>query len=145
MEAVRTKEGEVTFYSWRENIPSSEKIYICGGLRQKDANGNILATGQKDAHFARGLYRTSDPEIIEGLRKLIREGKNDMSENKEDYIKATLPVEKQAARNAALIAEKDKELNQSREEVSRLCAKLQEKAAAGDPRSKVKKSDEVPE
>lgn len=142
---VATKAEEVTFYSWREGIPSSEMIRISGGERQKDSNGNILASAEKHVRFAAGIYHAKDPEIIAGLRKLIRDGKGDMSENKEDYIKATLPVEKQAARNAAIIAEKDKELNQSREEVSRLRAKLQEKAAAGDPRSKVKKSDEVPE
>lgn len=121
---------QVTFYSWREGKPSSEKILVSGGQRVKDANNNILALPIKEAHFNQGLYRTDDPEIIESLRKLITRGKNDMSENREDYLKATLPIEKQSARNAALLAEKEKEIETSRKEVSELRKQLEDKAKA---------------
>lgn len=145
MQAVHTKDGVVTFYAWREGIPSCEKIRAYGGERQKDSNGTILASGEKHVQFAAGILHESDPIAIKELRKMIANGKDDMTEDREIFLKATLPIERQVKRNAELLAVKDKELNQSREEVSRLRAKLQEKAAAGDPRSKVKQSNEVPE
>lgn len=134
MAAAKEKEAkelkEVTFYAWRENIPSSEMIRCSGGERFKDAEGRVVNTGEKHAKFAAGIFRTKDPEIIAALRDLIANGKNDMSEDAEDYHKATLPLEKQSQRALALLKQKDDELTQVRHENSTLREQLEAKAKA---------------
>lgn len=144
MSEVEEKREEATFYCWNDKLPASETIRISGGERQKDANGNILALGLKEAHFVMGLCRTDDPETIRELRRIIKKGKPDMSEDKEKYLSAVLPPEKKSERATALLSAKEQELEQERRETSRLRTLLEEKAAK-EPRGRTAKASDLSE
>lgn len=121
---MQAKEGEVTFYSWIHKEPSSLTVRISGGQRVKDANsGAIMALEHKEVRFLMGILHTDDPETIEQLRKLIRNG-DTITEDKEVYLRHILKPEDLAKRTIAQntgLAKKNEELEK---EIAKLNAKL---------------------
>ena len=113
----------VTFYAFdKENKTGlGVTVSIRGGERSRDANGNKYSTEYVSAQFRNGIYRTSNPVIIEGLRKIAADKHSGITEDYEVYLDAILqPTEKERRLKA--------QLSEMREEKNRLLEKIKPSA-----------------
>src|ERR1700678_3473687 len=116
--------AEVTFYNWLgadengRHFPSGQIIHISGGQTNRAEGGT---KGDKvpvvEARFHNGIYKTGNPEIIAGLRKLIKRGNSAITEDREEFYKATLTakesMKRQVALNEKIIGENDELLQEN--------------------------------
>jgi hypothetical protein len=141
--AVEEKQEVATFYSWmgtagrageEHACPSSQVIYISGGDKRVANDGSVVKTPVKEAIFNKGVCRTSDPEIIAKLRKIIREHPGGLSENVEEYYAATLTPQDRVKRQVHLGQQVANERDELIRENQRLKEKLLEAGREESPR-----------
>lgn len=118
----------VTFFSWVENVGSSEIIHISGGQKIKDSNDRIMFTAESYVKFNMGILHTADPEAIKILRGFIKKGAN-ITEDREVFNRHVMEPAKQLDRAALLHAQDLEEKARLGEENSRLRAQLEAQAS----------------
>ena len=109
----------VTFFSCFEGRPSRQRINVCGGVKVKDANGQIaVVEPMLEAQFSDGKFTTDNPKIIAVLREKCKKAECGITEDREKYLSWVLSPEKQNERLAAKLAEAGKERNRLMEELA---------------------------
>jgi hypothetical protein len=114
--------AEVRFYHWVDKYPSGEIVRISGGDRRMSGDGSHFRTPMKEARFVHGVFVTSDPEIIDELRRIAKKD-NSFSENQEVFYEAVLSPEerlKRAASMGRIEAERNNELVRENSRLKRL-------------------------
>ena len=131
----------VMFYSWLgsdekgRKIPSSQVIYLGGGLKRVANDGQTVQTPVCEARFHNGVFQTNDPDKIAGLRLYIKKYPGGgVSENREDFYGATMTEQQKVTRAGILAAEKDGTIAQQSQEIDRLKKMLEEKGAEELPK-----------
>jgi hypothetical protein len=126
----------VVFYSWLgsdekgRKIPSSQVIYLGGGQKRVANDGQTVQTPLCEAKFHNGVFQTSDPEKIAGVRLYIKKYPGSgVTENREEYYAATMTDEQKVRRANALAGDMDQAINQQAQEIDRLKGLLEKKGA----------------
>lgn len=116
----------VMFYHWIGNHPSSEIIRVRGGQRQVAGDGQVMHVELLEAKFHNGMLQTSDPEIIALFRGKFGAPGSGITEDAEEYYSHVMTPEMAKRRTLVLNANLKAEVQQLREEKSRLVAQLEE-------------------
>lgn len=109
---------KVTFYCAVEGRPSNQQI-PCGGHREKDGAGRIVAAPFRVLAFVEGILRldADDEDGIRILRKLAKDKATGITEDREAYLDKVIPPERQVKRLEQQLAESRESENRLREQL----------------------------
>jgi hypothetical protein len=140
-QAVEQVQETVVFYSWLgsdekgRKIPSSQVIYLGGGQKRVANDGQTVQTPLCEAKFHNGVFQTSDPEKIAGVRLYIKKYPGSgVTENREEYYAATMTDEQKVRRANVLAGDRDQTISTLTLENDRLKKMLEEKGAEDLPK-----------
>jgi hypothetical protein len=147
-----TQQETATFYCWAgqdhkgRSMPSGQAIFISGGSKVLAKDGSTFQTPLIVGQFHNGMCVSSDPEVIEGLRKKCGAGMG-ITEDREEYYNHVQTAEERARRTGNINSQLQGELNKANEKLAennRLIAKLQAQAAA-TPKTRAGRKPEAEE